>query len=161
MSKTIICEVSEEQRNDDFSCSPTRVNLCGPLMMEKEKYAKLEEQLKSMSNDENGKYRKYFFTLLNNLEFSFQFNALLDIFKMDLSEISELKTVYYFAKSNRVTFWVFFENRNWTAEDQVYEAYERLLSIFPKYDVTLKILRLDGRKPEELLPIGGFRILGV
>ena len=130
-------------------------------MLEKEKYAKLEEQLKNMTNDEDGKYRKYFFTLLNNLESSFQFNALLDIFKMDLSEISELKTVYYFSKSNRLAFWVFFENRNWTAEDQVYEAYERLLSIFPKYDVTLKILRLDGRKPEELLPIGGFKILGV
>lgn len=131
-------------------------------MIEKERYAKLEEQLKNFAkSDKSSVYRKYFFTLLNRLEFSFQFNTLIDIFRLDLAEIPEIKAVYYFKKSNKVAFWVFLEKRNWTAEDLVYETYDRIMSIFPKYDVILKILRLNGRQPEELLPSGGNNILGV
>jgi len=77
-------------------------------LIEKERYTKIEEQLKNFAkSDESSVYRKYFFTLLNRLEFSFQFNTLIDIFRLDLAEIPEIKAVYYFKKSNKVAFWAF------------------------------------------------------
>ena len=138
------------------------VSLCGPLVLEKEKYAKLEEQLKIISeNTDSEAYRKYFLTLLNNFQTSIQWSSLLDIVKIDMSGIDNLRAAYYFKKGNKITLWVFFETRDWDEEDRVYDTYDRLLAIFPKFDIELKVLRLNGRQPEDLIPLGGVKLVGI
>jgi hypothetical protein len=151
--------IEKPQLFREASCSLARTDICSRLVVEKEKYAKLEEQFKNLLAKENSaNYRKYFSTLLDLVEFSFQLYALIDFVKLDLLDIQGLKAAYYFQKTNKVNFWIFFEERDWEAEDKVYDIYEKALSLFPKYDIKIRVLRLWGRKPEELLPLGGNKI---
>lgn len=153
---------TKEREEEHLSCSSGNVGLCGPLAIEKERYAKLEDQLKNLSEEsDSNAYRKYFLTLFNNFQTSMQFSSLIDIIKIDLSEIKAVESAYFFKRGNTIALWVFFERRDWKAEDKVYDTYDRILTIFPKFDVTLKILRLNGRKPEELLSVGGVKLIGV
>jgi len=146
----------------EASCPLARVDICGRLVLEKEKYANLEDQFDRIvrNKKEENIYREYFSTLLKMVEFSLQFYIMLDIFKSELLKISHVRAAYCFQKANKVSFWIFLETRNWEAEDRVYELYDKILSMFPKYDVIVRILRLWGRDPKELLPLGGVRILG-
>jgi hypothetical protein len=150
--------VEKSQLFRETSCSLARTDICSRLVVEKEKYAKLEEQFKNLTKEKSANYRNYFSALLDMVEFSFQLYALIDFLKLDLLGIQGLKAAYYFQKTNKVTFWVFFEERDWKAEDKVYDTYEKVLSLFPKYDIRIRVLRLWGRNPEELLPLGGNKI---
>ena len=129
--------------------------------MEKERYARLEDEFKKVKNhQEEERFREYFRVLLGMIEQSFHFYALLDISRYEFEKIEEVQRVYFFQKRNKVDFWVFFETDDWEAEDKVYAIYERVLSMFPKYDIGIKLLRLWGRKSEDLLPYGGVKLLG-
>jgi hypothetical protein len=149
-------------RERETSCPFARVDLCGRLVLEKEKYVNLEDQFNRiiLNKEESSIYRGYFSTLLKMVEFSFQFYVMLDILKSELAKISQVKSAYYFQKTNKVSFWIFLDARDWKAENKVYEIYGEMLSTFSNYDITLRILRLWGRDSKELMPSGGTRIIG-
>lgn len=155
ISKNVIAQT-------EIACPMSKVDLCGPLVLEKERYARLEDEFEKIVKNpqEEERFRAYFTALLGMIECSFHLYALLDISRYEFEKIEEIRKVYYFQKRNKVDFWIFFDNDEWEAEDKVYDMYERMLSTFPKYDIGIKLLRLWGRKPEDLVPYGGVKLLG-
>jgi len=146
----------------EITCPMGKFDLCGQLVIEKERYARLEEEFQKIVRNPQGeeRFREYFTVLLGMIEHSFHLYALLDISRYEFEKIEEVRKVYFFQRRNNVDFWIFFETDEWEAEDKVYDFYERMLSMFPKYDIGIKLLRLWGRKPEDLLPYGGVKLLG-
>lgn len=142
-----------------LGCPIAGVDISGRLVLEKAKYVSLEDELERTRKDLNT-YRKYFAILLKTVESSIILHIIPQIFKHNVSQISEVKALYYFQRRNIVSFWVFLEEENWDAEDLIYEIYGMTLSMFPEYDIRLRLLRLWGRNPEDLLPAGGTKILG-
>lgn len=142
----------------DLTCPAGPFDICGPLIMARERYARLEEELERTRRD--ARYRQYFEILLKRVKFSLTLRIIPEIFKCNVAQIPQVKALHYFQKRNIVSFWIFLEEENWDAEDKIYEIYGEMLSMFPEYDIRIRLLRLWGRKPEDLLPAGGAKILG-
>lgn len=143
----------------ELGCPAVRFDVCGRLIVERERYARLEEQFERTRRD-NEKYREFFSILLREVGSQLILNIIPAIFKHNMLQVSEVKEVHCFQRMNMISFWVFLEEENWEAEDKIYEIFGELLFMFPDNDIQMKLLRLWGRKPEDLLPAGGVKILG-
>ena len=152
-------ELEKTKARLDLGCPSARFDICGRLIVERERYTRLEEEFERTRRDED-KYRHYFSILLKRVESSLILPIIPEIFKYNVSQISQARAIYYFQRRNIVSFWILLEEENWEAEDQIYEIYGELLSMFPEYDIRIRLLRLWGREPEDLLPPGGTKILG-
>ena len=156
MAVDIQGEVVQDQ---EFRCAEGRFDICGRLVVERERYAQLEEELERTRQDLD-KYRQFFSTLLKKVGTQLNLSIIPEIFKHNISQISQVKSTYLFQRRNILSFWIFLEGENWEVEDQIYDTYGELLSMFPDFDIRLRLLRLWGRKPEDLLPTGGDKIFG-
>jgi len=143
----------------DLRCPSGRFDVCGPLIVARERHVRLEEELERTRRDVD-RYRQYFGILLKRVRSSITLRIIPEIFKYSVSQMPQVKALYYFQKRNIVSFWIFLEEEDWDAEDQIYEIYGEMLSTFPEQDIRIRLLRLWGRKPEDLLPAGGIKILG-
>ena len=143
----------------ELGCTFSRFDICGPLVVERERYTRIEEELEKTKR-ENDRYRQYFSILLKTVESRLILHIIPEIFKYNVSQIPQVEAIYCFQRRNIVSFWIFLEEENWEAEDQIYEIYGELLSMFPEYDIRIRLLSLWGRKPEDLLPAGGVKIFG-
>lgn len=152
-------ELEKPEARRQLACLSAGFDLCGRLVVERERYARLEEEFEVTRRDSD-RYREYFSVLLEAVGSKLVLSIIPEIFKYNTSEISQLKAAYCFQKRNMTSFWIFLEEENWKAEDEIYEIYGELLSMFPEYDIRIQLLRLWGRKPEDLLPPGGRRIIG-
>ena len=52
------------------------------------------------------------------------------------------------------------EKENWEVEDEIFSIYGDLLDTFPELDIKVRVLRLWGRKEDEISLFGGTKILG-
>lgn len=147
------------QEKERLGCPVSGFDICGRMVVEREKYADLEEELERTRRDRD-KYRQLFSILLERVEYRLLLHIIPEIFKRSMSQIPEVKTMYCLQRENIVSFWVFLDEQNWEVEDQIYESYGELLSMFPDYDIRMRLLRLLGRKPEDLMPARGEKILG-
>jgi len=144
----------------DLGCPTSEIDICGRLIVERERYVRLEEELeRTKQNLED--YRQLFSILLRQAESRLLAHLIPEVFKHNLSRISQVKAVYCFQRKNTLSFWIFLDEENWDAEDQIYENYGEMLSTFENFDIRMRLLRLWGRKPEDLLPAGrGVKIFG-
>lgn len=149
----------EARPKPELGCPFGGVDICGRLIVEQERYARLEDELEKVRENMD-RYRQHFSILLRQVESRIILHIIPEIFKYNISRISHVKAMYHFQIRNTMSFWIFLEKENWGAEDQIYEIYGELLSTFTDYDIQMKLLRLWGRKPEDLLPAGGVKILG-
>lgn len=149
----------EVRPKPELGCPTGGFDICGRLVVERERYARLEDELERTRQD-IGKYRKFFSILLREVGSRLILNIIPAIFKYNMLQVSQIKTIYCFQRRNIVSFWIFLEEENWEAEDKIYEIYGELLSMFPDNDIRMKLLRLWGREPEDLLPAGGVKIFG-
>lgn len=153
-------DLEEEVRSKlELGCPGGAFDICGRLVVERERYARLEDELERTRRDTD-KYRKFFSILLKEVGSQLILNIIPAIFKYNMLQVSQIRAIYSFQRRNMVSFWIFLEEENWEAEDQIYEIYGELLSMFPDNDIQMKLLRLWGRKPEDLLHAGGVKILG-
>jgi hypothetical protein len=143
----------------EFACPAGGFDICGRLVVQQERYADLEEELKKTKEDRE-KYRQLFSILLERVEYRLLLDIIPEIFKQNMSQIPEVKSVYCIQRRNIVSLWVLLDEQNWDVEDQIYESYGELLSAFPNYDIRIRLLRLWGRKPEDLMPARGVKVLG-
>lgn len=105
--------------------------------------------------EETQKYREYFQILFSAVKSLLKPSAIiLDVFKSQLVKIPQIKSRYVAESPKAVGIWLFIEEDNWEIEERIYEAYGELLDLFPENEVDLRLLKLYGRKPEELLPDG-------
>lgn len=149
----------EVRRKPELSCPVAGIDICGRLIVERERYTRLEDELERTKQNME-KYRHLFSALLRQVESRLILHIIPQVFRHSLSKISQVKLIHCFQRRNIVDFWVFLEEENWEAEDQIYEIYGDMLSMFVDYDIRMKLLRLWGRKPEALLPAGGVKIFG-
>jgi hypothetical protein len=143
----------------ELGCSYFGVAVCGRMVAEKQKYAQLEEELKR-TEAEKEKYRIDFEMLLGLVNSSIRQNLVIETFKQRMSEIREIKSVYCLRRKNVLSFSVFMNEENWDVEDEVFNVYGELIDNFEEFDIRVKVLRLWGRKEDEILAVGGFRLLG-
>lgn len=137
-----------------FACGRGHVDLCSRLLEKEDLRRKTEKQLAAALKNMD-KYREYFQTLLSTVKSILDPHSIvLNIFKSQLAKISEVKARYFAKTPKALTVWLFIEEDNWGAEENIYEAYGEMLDLFPDTEINLRLLKLFGRKPEELMPRG-------
>lgn len=138
---------------DEFKCPLYEDILCGRRVLEKERSLRiitLEILLK-----EKERYQNYFEILLKIVKAQISTPLLIkDLLKSYLSDIKEIHSGYFFFSNQRIYFLIFLEEENWSIEDKIYEYYGELLDQFPEKEIDLRLMRLWGRDPEQLLPEG-------
>lgn len=157
--KTVRNKDKFSELRKDLGCSYTGVAICGRVASEKQKYAQLEEELKR-TKAEREKYRIDLEMLLGLVNSSIRQNLVIETFKQRMLEISGIKSVYCFRRKNILSFSVFMNEENWEVEDRVFDIYGELIDSFAELDIRVRVLRLYGRKEDEILPFGGSRLLG-
>lgn len=137
-----------------FACRRAHVDLCPKLLLQMERTGKTEKQLES-ALEEIDKYREYFQILMSAVKSLMEpFSVILNVFKFQLAKIPQIKAKYFARTPKLISFWVFVEEDNWEVEENIYEAYGELLDFFPDAELDLRLLKLYGRKPKEILPKG-------
>jgi hypothetical protein len=144
---------------EEFGCSSKGVTICGRVAFEKQKYTQLEEEL-AKTKKEKEQMRLSFESLLKVLNRSLRQDLVIETFKQQMADISEVKSVYCLRKDNILSFSIFINEENWEIEDKIYDVYGSILNDFSEIDVKVKVLRLWGRKENEVLAVGGSKILG-
>jgi hypothetical protein len=144
---------------EELGCPSTGVMVCGRLVTEKQRYAQIEEELER-TKLEREEYRVGFDTLLGLLNSSLRKDLVIETFRQKISKIPEVKSAYCLRRKNILSFSVFMESENWEAEDKVFDVYGDLLDAFEELDIRVRVLRLYGRNDDEVLPDGGFKLIG-
>ena len=144
--------------SEEYGCAFTGVTICGRVALEKEKYAQLEEEL-VRTKRERETYRVGFESLLGLLNRSFRQDLIIETFKQRMVEFPEIKSVYCLRKKNMLSFSVFMNEENWAVEDKIYEIYGELIDNFSEIVIRIRVLRLWGRKEDEILAVEGVRLL--
>lgn len=67
-----------------------------------------------------------------------------------LIRIPEIKDFTCSKYEKTLDFHVYVDKPDWEAEEKIFEAYGKLLDLFPDKDIDLKILEMYGRSIEEL-----------
>jgi len=150
----------KEVSRSTLGCPSSRIDVCGRIVMERVRYARLEEELRR-TKEEKEKYRFYFLTLLEKMKSSFCRYLIMQSFENSLRQISQVRSVHLFEEEeNTMSFYIFLDKENWEAEEQIYKKYGDLLSDFPEFDIQIRLLRLWDRQTRDLLPSGGEKIFG-
>ena len=144
-----------------FACRRADVDFCTRLLLEREHLLEKERARKETEKQllealkEIDKYREYFHNLLFTVKSILETRSIvLNIFNSQLAKISDIKVRYFAETPKAISIWLFIEEDNWEAEENIYEAYGEMLDFFPDTEIDLRLLKLFGRKPEELLPKG-------
>jgi len=150
---------SKEKRTEigisRFACQRALVDFCPRLLMERELTRKETEQQLFEALKNLDKYREYFHNLLSVVKSTMRLHGIvLNIFKSQLDKIPEVKARYFAETPKAISIWLFVEEDNWEVEENIYEKYGEMLDFFPEAEIDLRLLKLFGRKPEELLPSG-------
>jgi len=139
---------------EELLCPKIEDLLCGPLIAAKEESSRLLEKLESVEK-ERDRYKNYFAVLLESLKTEILTPLLIkEVVKSNLLSIKEIKGGYYFFGEKKVDFIIFLEEEDWDVEEKIYNYYGELLDQFQDKEIYLRVMRLWGRQPSELLPEG-------
>jgi hypothetical protein len=157
---------SSIQENQQFpnldevlGCPSHGISVCGRVAKIRRENAHLEEEL-SRTKAEREIFRAGFVTLLSMVNKSLRKDFVIESFKQRLSEIPLIKSAYCLQRKNGFTFSIYMDKENWEIEDKIFDIYGDLLDTFPELDIKVRILRLWGRKEDEIYLFGGTKILG-
>ena len=155
--------IQENQRfsslGEELGCPSHGVSICGRVASIRSENVHLEEELNRTKN-EREMYRVGFETLLGMLNKSLRQDFVIETLKQRLRKIDFVKSVYCLQRKNILAFSVYMEKEDWAVEDQIFDIYGDLLDRFPELDIKLRVLRLWGRKAEEMSLFGGTKIFG-
>ena len=164
-SKLILDELTNINRNvemydnnDDILCGSSKNMICSKLLMRQMKYHQSVRSLEDVILELTSKNRKYedvFNKLMKSIsEEMISPEIIITNFGQDIEKIKELKYKFYDVNKNKITIIIFLEKVDRKAENKIYEKYGKLLDKYPDKTINLRIMRLWGRTPEDLIDEG-------
>jgi len=156
-TKDIKNEMAYENDNN-ILCGISRDVICSKLLMRQIKHEQEVKTFQEIISDlttKNELYEDIFNMLIKSIDEGIRNpKILIANFEQDIKNIEEIKYKYYEEDKNKIMIVLLLEKVNHEAENKIYEKYAELLDKYPDKIINLRIMRLWGRNPKDIIDEG-------